>query len=127
MIYCKNEDPKEAMKQIKEMKTCILFEEAKYLLPKEKVLDLWFKEILEKLFSPGDTCEEILNSQISKWAQIQKYLNHESHPPQKFGQAKRKIKQHDGKIEEWPESISLSQLFTDCYTRIEILFSNLHK
>ena len=66
-IYCRNDDPKEAMKQIKELKTCIFFQKADESLPNETDLKLGFDKALENLWS--------LDS--SKWTCIKRYMKSE--------------------------------------------------
>ena len=118
-IYCRNDDPKEAMKQIKEMKTCILFEEAWYPLPKEKTLKRCFDDIKEEIFSHGGTGKE------TKWAQIKKFLDRKSHLPYETVPVQYNYKNlYDGKIEQRQTSVNYNELFTKCFTRIEILLPN---
>ena len=66
-IYCRNEDPKEAMKQIRELKTCIVFHESHESLPNEADLKLGFDKALENLWS--------LDS--SRWTCIERYMKNE--------------------------------------------------
>ena len=67
-IYRRNEDPKEAMKQIQNMKTCLLFEESVSPMPKKEVWKKGCEKVLEKIWSYG-------NTRKSKWEQIQAFLS----------------------------------------------------
>ena len=66
-IYCQNEDPKEAMKQIKNMKTCFWFKEPSSPLPRKEVWRKSCEKILENLWS-------LENPAKSKWEQIHGFL-----------------------------------------------------
>ena len=66
-IYCRHSNPKEAMKEIKKLKTCFQFEEPSWVLPNEADLKRAYEKTLEKLWSHGP----------SKWIQIKKFLNDE--------------------------------------------------
>ena len=68
-IYCRNEDPKEAMKQIKELKNCIDFYEPDHFYETdEEDLKLGFEKTLENLWSFGP-------SGSSKWTHIKHAVN----------------------------------------------------
>ena len=68
-IYCRNEDPKEAMKQIKELKNCIDFYEPDHFYESDEVdLKLGFEKTLENLWSFGP-------SGSSKWTHIKHAVN----------------------------------------------------
>ena len=114
-IYCRNKDPKEAMKQIKKMKTCILFEKARYSVPDEEKLKSCYEEILkENIFPPGNSSRE------AKWTQIMKFLNWQISLPFKKVPIARKM--NDGTVKDDHEKIS--SVIDNAYTRIEILFPN---
>ena len=68
--YCRNENPKEAMKEIKNMKTCLSFTEPTMPLPKKEVLKKSCEKSLEKLWAHE-------NPSISKWEKIQAFLERE--------------------------------------------------
>ena len=59
-IYCRHSNPKEAMKEIKKLKTCFRFEEPSWVLPNKADLKRGYEKTLEKLWSHGP----------SKWIQI---------------------------------------------------------
>ena len=67
-IYCGNEDPKEAMKQFKELKTCIFFEEPDNSSLTEKDLKDSIKKALDKLW-------EVEPRTDSKFDKIKKYVD----------------------------------------------------
>ena len=67
-IYCQNKDPKEAMKQIKNMKTCLSFNEPEMTMPKKEVWRKSCEKLLENLWSHGNPAK-------SKWEQIQAFLD----------------------------------------------------
>ena len=66
-IYCRHSNPKEAMKEIKKLKTCFQFEEPRWVLPNEADLKRGYEQTLEKIWSHGP----------SKWLQVKKFLDNE--------------------------------------------------
>ena len=72
-IYCRNEDPKEAMKQIKQLNNCFGFYEANnyhnYVLDEEN-LKRGFEKTLENLWSFGPAGS-------SKWTHIKSFMHTE--------------------------------------------------
>ena len=110
-IYCQNEDPKEAMKQIKNMKTCIFFKEPVLPLPKETVLKKGFDEALKNLLWSG-------SSRHSKRDRIQRFLDAkpDSSP---FGTRRVPIV-----IKGKMQSRCLFTIMQFCFTEIQILLPN---
>lgn len=100
-IYKQHKDPREAMKQIKALKNCILFEEAKVPLPTEAELESIFDDALKELWTFSST----------KFMAIQRFIQ---------GATKEYIKDDyyegclsaDGKLDD---------VINDCFTRIKIL------
>ena len=72
-IYCRNEDPKEAMKQIKELKTCFDFVEPTVTEPLPAEED--FKRVCEKTLKKLWKMEPRLKD--SKLTKIKKYIDYE--------------------------------------------------
>ena len=106
-IYCRNQDPKEAMKQIKKLKTCVLFEEPKYSLPKEDDLKYGFDSAVENLS---------WSFYISKWETIQRCLEERS-----YGIFHEEVPLNiNGVMYDY----DLDDIFEHCFTRIEILLPN---
>ena len=109
-IYCQNEDPKEAMKQIKNMKSCFFFEESTWSLPQKEIWKKNCEKILEKLWSR--------DLGKSKWEKIQAFLS-------------GKITEFYFFREEVPVSVegNIEQRYfydvTDnCFTKIEVMLPN---
>ena len=69
-IYCRSENPKTAMKEIKELKTCISFQEPTQSLPNEPDLKDGLNKALERLWSFGPPGS-------SKWTHIEKFMTNE--------------------------------------------------
>ena len=100
-IYKQNNDPREALKQIKALKNCISFEEAKFSLPTEAELKSIFDDALEELWTFSST----------KFMAIQRFIQ---------GATKEYIKvdyfegclSADGKLDD---------VINDCFTKIKIL------
>ena len=78
-IYCRNEDPKEAMKQIREMKTCIQFSEPDESVLNEKDLERAFDDTLENLWRFGPAGS-------SKWTKIRNFLDEKYNADRIFGE-----------------------------------------
>ena len=66
-IYCRNEDPKEAIKQIKELKTCIYFDQATQPTLAEDVLKRESEKTLNELWKIEPKLDD------SKFTKIKKY------------------------------------------------------
>ena len=69
-IYCRSENTKIAMKEIKELKTCIKFHEPTESLPNEPDLKDGLNKALERLWSFGPPGS-------SKWTHIEKFMQNE--------------------------------------------------
>jgi len=67
-IYCRNEDPKEAMKQIKELKTCLKFKEPTQPFPAEAEFRRMSEEVLETIWKLEPELKE------SKFVKIEKFV-----------------------------------------------------
>ena len=93
-IYSRNENPKEAMEQIKKLKTCILFQEPSQPFP-TKDLKPSFEKALDNLWKDKPKCG------ISKFAKIKKYIERKT--------TRYFISELD--YETW-------RVLCDCYTKI---------
>ena len=69
-IYCRSENSKTAMKEIKELKTCISFQKPTESLPNEPDLKDGFNKALERLWSFGPPGS-------SKWTHIERFMQNE--------------------------------------------------
>ena len=117
-IYCRNEDPKEAMKQIREMKTCIQFSEPDESVLNETDLERAFDDTLENLwrFGPAGT---------SKWTKIRNFLDEKYNADRIFDRIMGCstielvliFDNHDS-------TVVFSEHIQNCFTRIEILLPN---
>merc|ERR1711917_8917 len=70
-IYCRNEDPKEAIKQIQELKTCILFEQSTQLALTEDDLKRESEKTLNNLWNVEPELGD------SKFIKIKKYIGYD--------------------------------------------------
>ena len=102
-IYHQNKDPKEAMKQIKALKNCLLFEEAKTPLPSDTELKSIFDDALKELWTFGSS------DFIAIKRFIQGYTKEDSNGD------------HDGSLSV---DGKLETIIFDCFTRIKMLLPN---
>ena len=100
-IYCRNEDPKEAMKEIKELKTCLCFEESTMPFPTEEVLKKASKKCLDTLWKMEPRLKD------SKFTKIKKYT------------ADGDINYDIYRFDE-----EMYKILDTCFTKIEILIPN---
>ena len=106
-IYCRNEDPKVAMKQIKELKTCLDFQQPTQPFPAEEDFKRVCGETLKKLW------------EMEPWRKSTK-----------FGQIKRYIdvstdRGHTGYGLHWL-GFEMYKILNTCFTRIQIVIPNGH-
>ena len=100
-IYCQNEDPKEAMKQIKEMDTCLGFRQPKKPFPAEEDFKRACKKTLKKLWEMEPRLRD------SKFTKIKKYIDE--------NKTKYALHQLDSEMNE---------MINDCFTIIRMLIPN---
>ena len=100
-IYCRNEDPKEAMKQIKELKTCLRFRQPPKPFPAEDNFKRACEETLKKLWNMEPRLRD------SKFVKIKKYIDRYTYA---YG-----VNRLDREMDE---------IFTNCFTQIEMLLPN---
>ena len=101
-IYQQNTDPKEAMKQIKALKNCLLFEEAKTPLPSETELKSIFDDALKQLWTFSS----------SEFIAIYRFLRGYTKENSNDDYSSLSV---DGKLDA---------IIFDCFTRIKMLFPN---
>ena len=105
-IYCQNEDPKEAMKQIKKLRNCISFTEPRWSFPNETDFEIACKKALRTLLSYG----------TSKFETIKRFLEDGLYYAQIF-QIMVPIS-----IPEFAQfETYLYEILDNCFTRIKIL------
>ena len=100
-IYCRNEDPKEAMKQINELKTCFDFQQPTQPFPTEED----FKRACEKTLKNLWKTEPRLKD--TKFEKIKKYIDRYT-----FGYAVHRLDRE------------MYEIFTNCFTIIKMLIPN---
>ena len=100
-IYCRNEDKKEAMKQIKELKTCVFFKESTEPFPTEQD----FKQACEKCLETLWKMEPRLKD--SKFTKVKKYIEvgHFNHALCNFDHG-------------------MCKMLNDCFTKIRMIIPN---
>ena len=100
-IYCRNKDPKEAMKQIKELKTCLEFRQPKKPFPAEED----FKRVCERTLKKLWKMEPRLRD--SKFTKIKKYIADE-----------------DMKYNLYELDYDMYHMLHDCFTFIRMIIPN---
>ena len=98
-IYCRNEDPTEAIKQIRELKTCIYFYQATEAILAEDALKRESEKTLNELWKS--------EPDESKFIKIKKYVNSE-----------------DGKIHVFNLNKKMNHAFNRRFTIIKMLLPN---
>ena len=100
-IYCRHKDPKEAMKEIRRLKTCLGFELSKKPFPPEEKFKNMCQITLDRLWK--------LRSGDSKFTQIKKFINEEIDEDQ---------------ITNSDDEVNVTAVLEDCISLIEILLPN---
>ena len=103
-IYQQNADPKEAMKQIKALKNCLLFEEAKTPLPSEKELKSIFDAALKELWTFSS----------SDFIAIKRFIRGDT----------KEDSNDDYDLDSLSVDGKLDAIIFDCFTRIKMLLPN---
>ena len=110
-IYCRNEDPKDAMKQIKELKTCCSFEEPTLPLPNESDLKKGFEEALQELWKYRE--RHMISHSMTHIEPVKVFLN----GGLDFIQHKVLPLYDNGEL----KCLYLDRIMKDCFTQIRIL------
>ena len=112
-IYCRNQDPKEARKQIKNMKNCLAFKEPFLPLPEKEVWKKSCEKFLKNLWCHG-------NCGKSKWEQIQAFLNHDIEDYE--------VSSYNDpiplRVNDMMEEHTFSAIMYDSFTEIKVLLSH---
>ena len=107
-IYCRNEDPKEAMEQIKKLDSYMWSTEPGLPFPKEADLKRCFEDALKNLLRRGR----------SKWERIKKFLENKIY----IGDITDIT--FSLTVDDKPRKTDIDDIMFKCYTRIEILLPN---
>ena len=100
-IYCRNEDPKEAMKQIKSLETCLAFQQPTQPFPGEADFKRACEETLKKLWKLEPRLKD------TKFVKIKKYID-----PYTYDYALYRL------------DLEMDNILDTCFTRMQILIPN---
>ena len=99
-IYCQNEDPKEAMKQIIELKTCLEFRQPTHPFPAEEDFKRACEKTLKKLW------------EIEPWLRDSKFTKIKKYVDENMNYALHKL------------DSGMKEMIYDCFTIIRMIIAN---